>query len=154
MIELRQFKTEDLALFWEVAYSDPQAEWTKWNGPYFKDVLPTKENFINSIGPERFVNNMNRRIILVDGQMIGAVSAYFEDGQLKSWLEVGIVIYQQATWRQGIGTCALSMWLKILFDQYGSLPHIGLTTWSGNKAMMRVSEKLGLKLEGRIRQVR
>ncbi len=40
MIKLRQFKTEDLALFWETAYSDPQAEWTKWNGPYFKDVLP------------------------------------------------------------------------------------------------------------------
>jgi RimJ/RimL family protein N-acetyltransferase len=46
------------------------------------------------------------------------------------------------------------MWLEILFEQYDSLPHIGLTTWSGNKAMMRVSEKLGLKLEGQIRQVR
>ena len=42
MIKLRQFKTEDLALFWETAYSDPQAEWTKWNGPYFKDVLPKR----------------------------------------------------------------------------------------------------------------
>ncbi|MGR8824532.1 GNAT family N-acetyltransferase [Leuconostoc mesenteroides] len=154
MIKLRQFKTEDLALFWETAYSDPQAEWTKWNGPYFKNVLPKKDDFINNIGPERFVNNMNRRVILYDGQIIGDVSAYFEDGQLKSWLEVGIVIYQQATWQQGIGTRALGMWLEILFEQYDSLPHIGLTTWSGNKAMMRVSEKLGLKLEGQIRQVR
>ncbi|MDN6118709.1 MAG: GNAT family N-acetyltransferase, partial [Lactococcus sp.] len=32
--------------------------------------------------------------------------------------------------------------------------HMGLTTWSGNPAMMRVAEKSGMTKEGTIRQVR
>ncbi|GMA70426.1 N-acetyltransferase [Leuconostoc litchii] len=154
MITLRKFKTDDLALFWDIAYSDPNAEWTKWNGPYFKDILPTREEFINKIGPENYVNNSNRRLVIMNDQIIGAVSAYFEDGQLQSWLEAGIVIYRQNIWQQGVGSTAFKMWLAALFQQYPNLPHIGLTTWSGNKAMMRVSDKIGLKLEGQIRQVR
>lgn len=42
------------------------------------------------------------------------------------------------------------MWIDHLFDDVTDLPHIGFTTWSGNKRMMQ----LGMKLEGQIRQVR
>jgi len=34
------------------------------------------------------------------------------------------------------------------------LPHIGLTTWSGNQRMMHLATAIGLNLEGRIPQVR
>jgi RimJ/RimL family protein N-acetyltransferase len=34
------------------------------------------------------------------------------------------------------------------------LVRIGLTTWSGNQRMIRCAEKLGMKLEGRLRKCR
>ncbi|MGN1292109.1 MAG: GNAT family N-acetyltransferase, partial [Levilactobacillus brevis] len=34
------------------------------------------------------------------------------------------------------------------------LPHIGLTTWSGNQRMCHLAESLGLREEARVRQVR
>jgi RimJ/RimL family protein N-acetyltransferase len=34
------------------------------------------------------------------------------------------------------------------------LVHIGLTTWSGNQRMIRFAERLGMKLEGRLRKCR
>lgn len=41
-VQIRGIFLDDLASLWEVAYRNPNAEWTKWNGPYFKDVLPTR----------------------------------------------------------------------------------------------------------------
>lgn len=57
-------------------------------------------------------------------------------------------------WGNGIASIALKTWLAELFAQHPELPHIGLTTWSGNIGMLRVSEKVGLLHEGTIRQVR
>ena len=38
------------------------------------------------------------------------------------------------------------------FDDFPELEHVGLTTWSGNMSMMKSAEKIGYKLEGRIRK--
>lgn len=46
------------------------------------------------------------------------------------------------------------MWIDHLFNDVTDLPHIGFTTWSGNKRMMHLGDKLGMKLEWQIRQVR
>ena len=80
------------------------------------------------------------------------LSYYFEDEQ-KKWLEVGIVLHEAHNWSRGIGTRALELWITHIFD---SLPlvRVGLTTWSGNERMIRVGEKLGMKMEARIRKVR
>jgi RimJ/RimL family protein N-acetyltransferase len=43
--------------------------------------------------------------------------------------------------------------LDRLFNET-DLPHLSLTTWSGNKRMMALAERVGMKLEGRIRSVR
>ncbi|MDR3191184.1 MAG: GNAT family N-acetyltransferase [Lactobacillaceae bacterium] len=153
-IEIRKFTEADLEAFWQLAFSDSDAEWTKWDAPYFTDALPEYADFIDRMGPETFVDNEMRQLIIVDGQLVGMVSAYFEDADLKRWLEIGIIIYQQSTWQHGIGTAAIKMWIKQMFNQFPSLPHIGFTTWSGNQRMMRVGEKVGMQLEGRIRQVR
>lgn len=85
--------------------------------------------------------------------MVGSVSARYEDGDLKRWLDVGITVYTSTQWGQGIGRIALSLWVDKLFAQI-DLPHIGLTTWSGNIRMMRLAERLGMQQEARIRQVR
>jgi len=92
-------------------------------------------------------------VIWVDGQMAGMVSYNFEDGALQRWLDVGIVIYRSDEWHRGIGRQALTQWLDWLWTQT-DLPHIGLTTWSGNARMCRLATRLGLKEEARVRQVR
>jgi hypothetical protein len=58
-VELRQAQPEDLEEFWQLAFSDPNAGWTKLNGPYFHDDLPTKEEFINDLAPKAWLGNKN-----------------------------------------------------------------------------------------------
>ena len=91
--------------------------------------------------------------------LLGLVTAYWTDGGKlregpKQWLEVGIVIFNPNYWGLGIGSKALMMWLKDLFERYNYLAHIGFTTWSGNLGMQKVGEKTGMTREGVIRQVR
>ena len=70
------------------------------------------------------------------------------------WLEVGIVIYDSNYWYGGYGSEALKIWTTKTFNDFSELEHVGLTTWSGNISMMKSAEKIGYKLEGRIRKVR
>ena len=85
---------------------------------------------------------------------MGEVSAYFEDGQLERWLEFGLALYDQRLWNGGLGTAACQLWLTYLFELHPELPRVGFTTWSGNFAMMRLGEKLGMEKEAQIRKVR
>ena len=81
------------------------------------------------------------------------VFVYYEDAPLNKWLDVGITIYDQSQWHRGIGKQALKQWITELFIKT-KLPHIGLTTWSGNYRMLALAESLNLKKEAEIRQVR
>lgn len=65
---------------------------------------------------------------------------------------MGIVIHQSGNWNKGIGTRALKLWMDHIFNTT-NVPRVGLTTWSGNKRMIRVGEKLGMQIEGRMRKV-
>lgn len=152
-IELKPLRHDQLGEFWQLAYSNPHAEWAKWNGPYFRDEMPTRREFVEDIGINEFEDNPNRQIIWANGRMVGMVSAYFDDGALLRWLDVGITIYDDSMWGKGIGTASLELWITHLFTRI-DLPHIGLTTWSGNKRMMTLAEKLDMTLEARVRQVR
>lgn len=152
-IELRVLQHKDAAEFWKLAFSDENAEWTKWNGPYFHDKLPTKKDFLAGRAMGDYIDNPLKKVILLEGKMIGMVSAYYEDGALKKWLDIGIVLYDQTKWQQHVGFRALSLWIDEMFMRT-NLPHIGLTTWSGNYRMIGLAEKLGLKKEAEVRQVR
>ncbi|GEP73715.1 GNAT family N-acetyltransferase [Lentilactobacillus rapi] len=153
-IKIRPLQSNELKSFWQLAFSNPHAEWTKWNGPYFHDRLPSQAEFITTIGPEKWLHNEFHWVITFNDEIVGSVSAYFEDGRLKRWLEVGIVIYRDDLWGKHIGQVALQLWISHLFNQVTNLPHLGFTTWSGNQRMMALGDKVGMKLEGRIRQVR
>ena len=124
-------------------------EWQRWNGPYFNDPILTLDEFQHKINPGDWM----RQGIWVDQKLVGEVSAYYEDGQLQRWLDVGLVIYQQQVWGQGLGSQALRLWINQVFER-SALPHVGLTTWSGNVRMMKVAENVGLNLEARVPQVR
>ena len=154
MIKLEKVKKEDLAESWEIAYG-PKADlkWMALNGPYFKDPVLTKEEFLDGWG-KTIVGNLQMRVIVHEEKIVGMATSYWEDGKLKQWLEVGIVIYNERNWGKGIGSVALKMWLKTLFSMNPELPHLSFTTWSGNPGMEKIGEKAGMQKEGVIRKVR
>ncbi len=152
-IVLKPLEHDQLDAFWQLAFSDPHAEWAQWNGPYFHDEMPSRREFLTTMGVDEFQDNPTRQVIWANGVMVGMVSAYYDDGALLRWLDVGITIYDASYWGKGIGKTALELWISHLFRQI-NLPHIGLTTWSGNKRMLGLAESLDMTLEARVRQVR
>lgn len=152
-VAIHPIKPKDLELIWKIAYGQKENTWMNWNGPYFNNPVYEKEEFINKVG-KRWVEDGTAWCITYNNKIIGTVSYYYGDGELKRWIEVGVCIYDPEYWNKGISTIALTRWIDHLFEHVTELPHIGFTTWSGNKGMMRVGEKVGLSLEGRIRKVR
>jgi RimJ/RimL family protein N-acetyltransferase len=83
---------------------------------------------------------------------IGTVNSYGDKGN-SDHRYVGISIYEDALISKGFGMEALKLWIDYLFKTF-NLHHIGLETWSFNKRMIRVAEKLGFRNEGCERELR
>ena len=147
---VRPIEDRDLYRLWELIYKEATPEWKKWDAPYFPHKSISFEKFMEDA--TRLVSSERMWVITVDDIVCGTVSYYFEDEQQK-WLEIGIVIHEGQNWGKGIGTRALKLWIAHIFNLL-PVVRVGLTTWSGNRRMIRVGEKLGMKLEGRIRKVR
>lgn len=153
-VTLQALKPEDLEQIWQDGYLQADPEWSHWNAPYFQDYRPYPDfdDFLrSSIG--FFLQSHQCLGIFVDTRPVGMVSRHWEDRRTR-WLEIGICIYNPVYWSQGIGQAALKQWMARCFDDFSEIEHLGLTTWSGNKRMMKLAEKISLKEEGRIRQVR
>ena len=153
-VSLRQATSEDLEAIYYWKYIEEKQEAKKWNGPYIPETPMTREEFIADWEDDRelYQGVPSQLVITVDGKFIGTVGAYWVD-ERTNWLETGIVVYDEAYWNGGYGTEAYSLWIDYLFEKT-ELHRLGMSTWSGNKRMMRVAEKLGMKLEARIRQAR
>ncbi|MGX4687579.1 GNAT family N-acetyltransferase [Vagococcus sp. JNUCC 83] len=153
-IKLRTIKEEDLFYLWEISYgSKADLEWMKFNGPYFNDPILNWEEFFAGYGKD-IIDDAMVKVITVNNKIVGIVTAYWEDGSLRQWLEMGILLYDSSIWGRGIGSTALSMWMVELFDKFEYLPHVGFTTWSGNISMQKIGDKCGMTKEGVIRKVR
>lgn len=149
-LTIRPIIEEDLRAIWELAFKESSPEWKKWDAPYYEHKALTYEQFIHE--KNYWINQDHRWVIVVEGNIIGTVNYYWEHKPSK-WLEMGIVIYKSEFWNGGYGTRAFKMWIAHLF---GTMPlvRVGFTTWSGNKRMMNLGEKMGMTLEARIRKVR
>ncbi|MDI6495685.1 GNAT family N-acetyltransferase [Leuconostoc lactis] len=154
IVTLKNVEESDLKQWWEKRYG-PKAdlEWMKYNGPYFNDSVQRWEEFYD-YHKSKTLHSPMRKLIIYNDQIVGEVSAYWADGKLKQWLEVGIVLFDANNWGHGIGTAALKKWLKEMFNLFNYLPHIGFTTWSGNVGMQMIGDKIGMTKEGVIRKVR
>ncbi|MBH0173462.1 GNAT family N-acetyltransferase [Fictibacillus sp. 23RED33] len=149
-LKIRPITNEDLPRLWELIYKDKAPEWKKWDAPYFDHKqIPFDEFMWNK---DHYVNHDQRWAIVVAGELIGTVSYYWEH-EPSHWLEMGIGIYNPTYWSGGYGTRAIILWINHLFN---SLPlvRVGYTTWSGNERMIKVGEKIGMKMEGRMRKCR
>lgn len=153
-ITIRNIPKTALAKLWEISYG-PKANltWKNFDGPYFKDPILSWEEYQQGFG-SRLVAGDNAGVIFYEDEMVGVVTAYFEDGSLKKWLEFGIAIYHPENWNKKIGQTAATLWINYLFDIYPKIERVGYTTWSGNYAMIALGKKLGMKKEAQIRKVR
>ncbi len=155
LVTLRSIEEEDIPILYPLIYGK-NAEWKKWDAPYY----PLEPHTMDSYRSHEYARKRrlapdepdSRLIIEVNGVIIGTVSYYWEH-KPSLWLEVGIGIYNPVYWNGGYGSEALKLWIGHLFENL-PLARVGLTTWSRNERMMRVGEKLGMKIEGRMRKVR
>nr|MDA8228634.1 GNAT family protein [Desulfitobacterium hafniense] len=64
-----------------------------------------------------------------------------------------IVIGEQEYWNKGYGTDALTTFISFLFKQW-NFHRLTLDTWDGNNRALKVYQKLGFQIEGRLREAR
>lgn len=149
-LTIRPIKEKDLYKVWELVFKEDAPEWKKWDAPYYPHTSKTYEEFSQT--SDSWVDQPDLWAIESNEHFIGVVTCYWEH-EPSRWLEMGIILYESNNWGKGIGTRALSMWTDHLFNTL-PLVRVGLTTWSGNERMIRVGEKLGMKMEARVRKVR
>jgi RimJ/RimL family protein N-acetyltransferase len=149
-VTIRPPRESEGALLWELKYGEQNPEWKKWDAPYFPLTHKSKEEFLTSY--QFGENSPDQWVIEAEGTVIGTVSYYWEH-KPSGWLEMGITIFDPAYWNGGYGTAAFEQWITHLFDTM-PIVRVGYTTWSGNKRMMRLGEKLNMTLEARMRKCR
>ena len=150
---LRSASMEDLetCYYWE--HEEEKQEAAKWNSPFALPEKEAKDEFIAAWnGYEVFPNIPGLLVVEANGEIIGEVDADWVDKH-NNWLEVGVVIYKPEYWGGGYGAEAFRLYIDYLFSNT-SIHRLGITTWSGNTRMIKVAQKIGMKEEARIRQVR
>lgn len=149
-IKIRPVKEEELYRLWELSLKEDAPEWKKWDAPFEPYTSMTYEQFI--LKKDYFIDQEDFWGIYVKDELVGALCYYWEH-EASLWLEMGILIYDPKSWNSGTGTKALKMWIDHLFKEL-PLVRVGFTTWSGNERMVKVGEKLGMKMEARMRKCR
>ncbi|WP_132744690.1 GNAT family N-acetyltransferase [Scopulibacillus darangshiensis] len=149
---LRPIREADYRTLWNFTYGEQNPEWKKWDAPYFPLEWISYDAYVEKKKMQAALCKTSQMAIVADNNVIGMVSYYWEH-KASNWLEAGIVIYDTRYWNGGYGTEAMTLWVGHLFTTM-PLVRVGITTWSGNKRMMRTAEKIGMQLEGRLRKCR
>lgn len=152
---LRNITLNDLERYDEL--TRPHMLHHQFNGPYF-GIITDQEHKAKIEKLKSKLNNkeavfQNRKMIDIDGCIVGEVSWYWKSKET-NWMEIGILVFDDSQWGKGIGEQALRLWIDLLFEEHPELVRIGLTTWSGNPGMMKLSEKIGLEQEACYRKAR
>lgn len=159
-VVLRDWQLADLDsyAFWQL----PGHRWQELDGPYFEQ--PTPDESKATLGRLRNRIEMNEwdeprpALVIARRQydrLLGRVSWYWQSRATGlPWISLGIVIYDPADWRQGLGYEALGLWCDYLWQAFSDIVRLDLRTWSGNTGMMRLALKLGFVEEARFRQAR
>ncbi len=155
-IILRNLKISDLDEYFDL--NKPSREYHKFNGPYYEKE--TEEELLERIEKMRTSLkkgevSFNKMIIANENndEYIGEVTWHYKSKET-NWIEIGIVVCNEKYWGKGVGAKALKLWVSKLFLEKTEIVRLGLTTWSGNERMMKLSEKLGFVCEARYRKAR
>lgn len=156
-IQIRKIEKADLSKYkyWRL----PIHKYHNFNGPYFRKLTKEEvEDEIKTMSEEFEKGNKNplpKKMIITNEQkeLIGEVNWYWKSEET-NWLEIGVVIFDERNWGKGIGYKSLNLWIEEMFKMKGELVRIGITTWSGNRGMIKLAEKLGMKKEAHYRKAR
>lgn len=149
-LRLRKARDSDLLPLWQLIYGNP--EWKQHDAPYEPLRYLDLDDF--AAGPFQIFKSGDQGLLIdYQGQVIGTVSYYWVN-EASRWLDIGITLYPPGMRSQGLGTEALRRWIGRLFKRFPAVQRIGLSTWSGNPAMIRCAGKAGLQTEGVLRQAR
>lgn len=141
-------------------WNHPSREFHKYNGPYYKKQ---SEDELNALvekwrsefqqGDSKVLQRWNAIVDAENDDLIGIVTWYWKSEET-NWMEIGIVVFNENYWGHGIGYKALKVWITGIFNSNPDLARIGLSTWSGNERMVKLSRKLGMQEEARYRKAR
>lgn len=157
-VRLRDMTFADLPV-WE-RWMLPGNAWQELDGPYYpkpsvndvKTMIAKARSRIEAGGwPDP-----RQRLVIADAtsdHFLGLVTATWESKETH-WLLIGIVLFDPASWRKGLGYEALGLWCEYLLERMPELVRLDLRTWSGNHGMMALAQKLGFSEEARFRNAR
>lgn len=155
---LRDWRLTDLEAWGE--WLKPEHRWHELNRPYYPKpsadyVIKRKEQLKEQVATGKWPHPRNELVIAdrASDRLIGLVTLAWESKETH-WPLAGIVIFDDTLWGQGFGFEALGLWTDYLFEARPEIVRIDLRTWSGNKGMMRLAEKLGYTLEAVFRKAR
>lgn len=154
-IVLRPVTPGDAEFLWMWMHGVPDPEWKRWDAPYFHkedDGGPSREEFDREHAARR-VGDARKRIVTTDGVPVGMVTRWEEAPAGDGWWELGILLFDPATWGRGLGRAALTAWTEATFAETGA--HVlTLTTWSGNARMLASAQRVGYTEAARIPEAR
>jgi len=158
LVALRDWTLEDLDPY--STWLTPGHEWQELDGPYYPQ--PTPEETAAKIELLRTRVEESRwatpRVVLpivdvTEDRLIGQVSRYWQSEET-DWLSAGIVIFDPENRKRGFGYEALGLRSDYLFRELPTIARLDLRTWSGNRGMMTLAEKLGYAQEACFRRAR
>lgn len=157
-LKLREIQLKDLEEY--SILNHPDRKFHNLNWPYFKRKSESELlEFIKEIKTRLLKwewNVLEDRELIVDknnGELIWEVNWYWKSEETL-WMEIWIVIFNEDYWGKGIWYTAMKIWINELFQERKDIIRLWLTTWSWNKAMIWLTEKLGFKKEAVYRKAR
>ena len=157
-IRLRDISEHDFATYryWQ----QPGHAWQDLDGPYYpkstqEEIEKLIEAFKERIATEDWPEIRTHLMIAHPhtNKLLGFVSRYWIS-QETNWAALGIVLFDPASWRKGLGYEALGLWMDYLFSQFPEWVRLDLRTWSGNQGIIRLAYKLGYQQEACFRKAR
>jgi RimJ/RimL family protein N-acetyltransferase/diadenosine tetraphosphate (Ap4A) HIT family hydrolase len=88
--------------------------------------------------------------IAVDGQAVGGIGYTLHDDVERASVEIGYWL-GTAFWGRGMMTAAVAALTQYVFDQHADVQRIYAVPFSGSVASLRVLDKAGYQVEGRMR---
>lgn len=137
----------------------PERPWHDTNGPYFPrptaaELADLRRRLLEQAGSETLPTPRTSLAVVrrSDDLLVGIVTWYWESEET-DWRRLGLVLWDEACWGQGLGSEALSLWTDYLFDVTDAL-RLDVATYSGNPAMIATALRAGFVEEARMRKAR
>lgn len=152
-VNLRDRRMDDFEDY--VRWFAPGRAWQEWDAPWESET-PLSEG-AQRRWQERMAEplpepRVGMEIETVDRRHVGWVNSYWVDKHTR-WRDCGIVIAEDAVWGRGLGQEAFALWVGYLLTAH-DLPRVGMGTWSGNRRMMWVAARVGMRQEARFADAR